>query len=180
EASRLKSELLANMSHELRTPLNAVIGFAEILHDGKVGAVTDEQKEFLGDILTSSRHLLQLINDVLDLSKIEAGKMEFRPEALDPGRVGVEIRDVLRSLAAARRITVTVEAEGGLGQVVVDPAKLKQVLYNYLSNALKFTPEGGHVTIRVRPEAGDTFRLEVEDTGIGIREEDTGRLFVEF
>ena len=180
EASRLKSEFLANMSHELRTPLNAIIGFAEILHDGKVGPVGDEQKEFLGDILTSSRHLLQLINDVLDLSKVEAGKMEFRPEPVDPARVVVEIRDMLRSLAASKRIAVTVDAAIGLGEVVVDPAKLKQVLYNYLSNALKFTPDGGRVTMRIGPEGPDGFRLEVEDTGIGIRTEDSGRLFVEF
>jgi len=180
EASRLKSEFLANMSHELRTPLNAIIGFAEILHDEKVGPVEPEQKEYLGDILTSSRHLLQLINDVLDLSKIEAGKMEFRPERVDPSKVVVEIRDMLRSLAASKRVAVTVEAAGALDEVFIDPAKLKQVLYNYLSNALKFTPEGGRVTVRVGSEGADAFRLEVEDTGIGIRPEDIGRLFVEF
>ncbi|PYQ50623.1 MAG: hypothetical protein DMF78_15215 [Acidobacteria bacterium] len=180
EASRLKSEFLANMSNELRTPLNAIIGFAEIMYDETAGPVLPEQKEYLGDILSSSRHLLQLINDVLDLSKIEAGKMEFRPEPVDPARVVVEIRDMLRSLAASKRIAVTVEAAGGVGEVVVDPAKLKQVLYNYLSNALKFTPEGGRVAIRVGPEGADAFRLDVEDTGIGIRPEDTGRLFVEF
>jgi PAS domain S-box-containing protein len=180
EASRLKSEFLANMSHELRTPLNAIIGFAELIHDGKAGPLHGEQKEFLGDILTSSRHLLRLINDVLDLSKIEAGKMELRPEPLDPGKVAGEIRDILRSLAASRRISMAVEAAPGIGEVVADPGKLKQVLYNYLSNALKFTPEGGRVTVRVAPEGGDAFRLEVEDTGIGIRPEDLGRLFVEF
>jgi len=180
EVSRLKSEFLANMSHELRTPLNAIIGFAEILHDGRVGAVSADQEEFLDDILTSSRHLLQLINDVLDLSKVEAGKMEFHPEPLDPARVLGEIRNMLRSLAASKRIAVTVEADAAVGRVTVDPAKLKQVLYNFLSNALKFTPEGGRVTMRVATERSDTFRVEVEDIGIGIRAEDTGRLFVEF
>ncbi|HXB55917.1 MAG TPA: PAS domain S-box protein [Vicinamibacteria bacterium] len=180
EANRLKSEFLANMSHELRTPLNAIIGFAELMHDGKVGPVLAEQKEFLGDILTSSRHLLQLINDVLDLSKIEAGKMEFRPEVLDIEKVVTEIRDILRSLAASKRITVTLQIAPGISPVVLDSAKLKQVLYNYLSNALKFTPEGGTVTMRAAPEDADAFRLEVEDTGIGIRAEDQDRLFVEF
>jgi protein-histidine pros-kinase len=179
EASRLKSEFLANMSHALRTPLNAIIGFSEIVHDARAGPVTGEQKEFLGDILTSARHLLHLINDVLDLSKIEAGKMEFRPEPVDPGRIVAEIRDMLRSLAAARTVTVNVEADS-VGSVLVDPAKLKQVLYNYLSNALKFTPEGGEVTLRVLEEGPDSFRLEVADTGIGIRPEDMDRLFVEF
>jgi PAS domain S-box-containing protein len=180
EASRLKSEFLANMSHELRTPLNAIIGFAELIHDGKVGPLLDEQKEFLGDILTSARHLLQLINDVLDLSKVEAGKMEFRPERVDPARIVTEVRDVLRSLAASKRIDVAVEIAPDVGEVVLDPAKLKQVLYNYLSNAMKFTPEGGRISIRISPAGADRFRLEVEDTGIGIRPEDTGRLFIEF
>ncbi|HZF09771.1 MAG TPA: PAS domain S-box protein [Thermoanaerobaculia bacterium] len=180
EASRLKSEFLANMSHELRTPLNAIIGFAELLHDGRVGPVLFDQKEYLADILTSSRHLLRLINDVLDLSKIEAGKTDFRPEPVDlAGTVG-EVRDVLRSLAASKRIAVTSEVDPTIGQVVTDPAKLKQVLYNYLSNALKFTPEGGRVMIRILAMEEDAFRLEVEDTGIGIRSEDLGRLFLEF
>jgi PAS domain S-box-containing protein len=180
EASRMKSEFLANMSHELRTPLNSIIGFAEIIHDGKVGPVRPDQKEFLGDILTSSRHLLQLINDVLDLSKIEAGKMEFHPERLRPAKVVAEIRDMLRGMAASKGISVAVEAADGPEEVVVDLAKLKQVLYNYLSNALKFTPEGGRVTVRVTSQEGNMFRLEVEDNGIGIRPEEIGRLFVEF
>ncbi len=181
EASRLKSEFLANMSHELRTPLNAIIGFAELMHDGKVGPVApDCRRKGLGDILTSSRHLLGLINDVLDLSKIEAGKMEFLPERVDLGKIATEVRDILRSLAASRRIAISIEVDPGAGEVVADPAKLKQVLYNYLSNALKFTPEDGRVTLRMGPEGGEHFRLEVEDTGIGIRSEDLGRLFVEF
>lgn len=180
EASRLKSAFLATMSHELRTPLNAVIGFAELLHDGKVGPVSAEQRECLGDILASARHLLQLINDVLDLSKVESGKMEFRPEPVDPPSVVAEVRAALRGVAEAKRIPVAVEIAPGLGEVTTDPAKLRQVLYNYLSNALKFTPEEGQVTVRVGPEGAEAFRLEVEDTGIGIRPEDLGRLFAEF
>ncbi|HEV3459524.1 MAG TPA: PAS domain S-box protein [Thermoanaerobaculia bacterium] len=180
EANRLKSEFLANMSHELRTPLNAIIGFAELMHDGKVGPVAPDHKEYLGDILTSSRHLLGLINDVLDLSKIEAGRMEFFPEPVDLGKLAAEVRDILRSLAASRRIAISIEVAAGAGEAVVDPAKLKQVLYNYLSNALKFTPEDGSVVLRVAPEGEEDFRIEVADTGIGIRPEDLGRLFVEF
>ena len=180
EATRLKSEFLANMSHELRTPLNAIIGFAELMHDGKVGPVSDQHKECLSDILTSSRHLLQLINDVLDLSKVEAGKMEFRPEAVDVALVVKEVKDILRSLSARKRIVITAEIEPGLGEVLLDPGKLKQVLYNYLSNALKFTPEGGQVAVRARVEGPEHFRLEVEDTGIGIRPEDLSSLFMEF
>ena len=180
EANRLKSEFLANMSHELRTPLNGIIGFTELMHDEKVGPVSDEQKEYLGDILTSSRHLLQLINDVLDLAKVESGKVEIRPEAVDLLRIVEEARDILRTLAAKKRIAVSVDVDPELTDVVADPAKLKQVLYNYLSNAIKFTPDEGSVAIRVRPEGVDRFRLEVTDTGIGIRPEDLGRLFVEF
>ena len=180
EASRLKSEFLANMSHELRTPLNAILGFTEMMHDGKVGPVSADQKEFLADVLTSSRHLLQLINDVLDLAKVESGKMEFRPEAVDVGKVAGEVRDILRSLAGSKRIPVELLVAPGLGTVVIDAGKLKQVLYNYLSNTLKFTDEGGRVTVRVGPEGDDRFRLEVEDSGIGIEPEDLGRLFVEF
>src|SRR5690606_2672906 len=117
EANRLKSEFLANMSHELRTPLNAIIGFADLMHRGRVGPVSPEHKEYLGDILTSSRHLLQLINDVLDLAKVESGKMEFRPEPLDLGKVVTEVRDILRGLAAGKRLTVTTSIEGDLAPI---------------------------------------------------------------
>jgi PAS domain S-box-containing protein len=180
EANRLKSEFLANMSHELRTPLNAIIGFSELMHDGRVGPVSAEHREYLGDILTSSRHLLQLINDVLDLAKVEAGKVEFRPEPVDLARVIREVCDVLRTLAAQKRIQIETEVDPLLTDVVTDPSKLKQVLYNFLSNALKFTPDGGRVCVRVASEGPAEFRIEVEDTGIGIRPEDIGRLFVEF
>lgn len=180
EANRLKSEFLANMSHELRTPLNAVIGFAEIIHDGRTGPISPEQKEYLGDILTSSRHLLQIINDVLDLAKVEAGRITFRPEAVDLSQLVAEVRDGLRTLAASKAMPVEIEIEPGIGPLWLDPARLKQVLYNYLSNAIKFTPEGRRVVIRARPEGGDHFRLEVEDAGIGIAPEDIERLFVEF
>lgn len=180
EASRLKSEFLANMSHELRTPLNAIIGFAELIHDGKVGPVASEHKEYLGDILTSGRHLQQLIDDVLDLSKVESGRMEFRPEPVDLSKLVAEVRDILRTLAAEKRVHLETRIDPALGGVVADSRRLKQVLYNYLSNALKFTPEQGRVSIRLGPQGADAFRLEVEDTGVGIRPQDLGRLFVEF
>ncbi len=180
KANRLKSEFLANMSHELRTPLNGIIGFAELMHDEKVGPVSADHKEYLGDILTSSRHLLQLINDVLDLAKVESGKLEFRPERVDLRKLVGEVRDIVRTLTAQKRIQLTCEVDSTLEAVMIDPGKLKQVLYNYLSNALKFTPDAGTVVVRVRPEGDARFRLEVQDTGIGIREEDFKRLFVEF
>ena len=180
EASRLKSEFLANMSHELRTPLNAIIGFAELMHRGKVGPLSANHQEYLGDILTSAKHLLQLINDVLDLSKVEAGKMEFRLERVDLTQLIREVRDILRGLAANKKLQVETDIDPRLSEAFVDPARLKQILYNYLSNAIKFTPEGGRVTIRVEPNGTDLFRLDVADSGIGIAPENIGKLFVEF
>jgi PAS domain S-box-containing protein len=179
-ASRFKSEFLANMSHELRTPLNAILGFGELLHDERVGPINVEQRDFLADILLSGRHLLQLINDVLDLSKVEAGKLEFHPEIVDVANVLTEIALVLRSVAAARRITLTTHADPALGKVLVDGARLKQVLYNYASNALKFTPEGGIVSMSAIAEDAHTFRVEVVDNGVGISPDDLHKLFAEF
>jgi DNA-binding response OmpR family regulator len=180
QSSRFKSSFLANMSHELRTPLNAIIGFAELLYDGQVAPEMPEHKEFLGDILTSGRHLLQLINDVLDLSKVEAGKMDFRPERVDLAILVGEVLAVLRTAASDKRIRIDVDLRAGPGDIVIDPARLKQILYNYVSNALKFTPEGGRIEVRARAEGVDAFRVEVEDTGIGISSDDVRRLFAEF
>jgi signal transduction histidine kinase len=180
EASRLKSEFLANMSHELRTPLNAIIGFAELLHDGQVDIESPTHKEFLGDILSSGRHLLQLINDILDLAKVEAGKLEFRPEQVEIPRLVSEVVAILRTTAAHKQIRLETQVDPSVAILTIDPARLKQVAYNYLSNALKFTPSGGSVTLRIKPEGSDRFRLEVQDTGVGIAQADIGRLFVEF
>lgn len=180
EANRLKSEFLANMSHELRTPLNAVIGFADLLREGRVPPDSPKHREFLNHISNSGQHLLQLINDILDLSKVEAGKLEFFPEPVDLARTVHEVTTILGSTAAAKQIPVRLDLDPGLGPLRIDPARLKQVLYNYLSNALKFTPTGGSVVVRTRAEGERLFRIEVEDTGIGIPAQDLGRLFVEF
>ncbi len=180
QATRLKSEFLANMSHELRTPLNGIIGFSEILYDERVGPVSSEHKEYLQDILTSARHLLQLINDVLDLAKIEAGKLEFLPEQIETDILVGEVRNIVRTLAAKKRIAFRTEVDPALATLDADPRSLKQILYNYVSNALKFTPEEGKIVVRVKPDGAGHFRIEVEDTGIGIRNEDLDRLFVEF
>ncbi len=179
EASRLKSEFLANMSHELRTPLNTMIGFASFIQSAKAGPVTDAQREYLGDILLSSRHLLQLINDILDLAKIEAGKMEFHTEQVELAPLVEEVRDSMRMLAAEKDIALSFEVDPAM-TAMLDRAKLKQVLYNYISNAIKFTPEGGCVVVRVVPEPGERFRIEVEDTGIGIAAADLSHLFTDF
>jgi PAS domain S-box-containing protein len=179
ETNRLQGEFLANMSHELRTPLNAIIGFADVLHAGMVGPLAEQQHEFLGDILTSSRHLLQLINEILDLAKVESGTVEIAPETVELTPMITEVRDILRGTAASRKLELELALPAELGSVTVDPAKLRQILYNYISNALKFTPEGGRVTIRAQLR-DTTFRIEVEDTGIGIASEDLRYLFVAF
>jgi PAS domain S-box-containing protein len=180
EASKLKSQFVANMSHELRTPLNAIIGFSQLLADGKAGATSTVQGQMIGDILTSSRHLLDLINAVLDLAKVESGKMEFRPARLVVQDLVGEVCEVVRSLAAKKRVRLTSHVHPDLREITADPTRLRQVLYNYLTNAVKFTPEDGQVTLLITPEGDTQFRLSVEDTGIGIRPEDQARLFVEF
>jgi signal transduction histidine kinase/DNA-binding response OmpR family regulator len=180
KANRLKTEFLANMSHELRTPLNAIIGFSDLLQMGSVGPGSPKQAEFLGYIGTSGRHLLTLINDLLDLSKVEAGKFEIYPETLDLDATVQEVCNIVRGEADKKALTLRVEPHPTLAEVVLDPARLKQVLYNYLSNAIKFTPHGGHVTVRIGPEDAQHFRIEVEDDGIGISEANVARLFVSF
>ena len=180
ESNRLKSEFLANMSHELRTPLNSIIGFAEVLQEGEIKPDSPQHAEFISYILNGGRHLLQLINDVLDLAKVEAGKLEFRPKEVALPTLATEIVAVLRNQIALKNLDVTIEVEPEVTRVTVDPSRLKQVLYNYLSNALKFTGDGGKIALRLRAEGADMFRVEVEDSGIGIAPEDVGRLFVEF
>jgi PAS domain S-box-containing protein len=178
-ATVAKSRFLASVSHELRTPLNGIIGFSELLHDGRLGPVAAEQVDALEDILNSARHLLQLINDVLDLSKVEAGRMEFHPERCRIEPLANEVRDVIRPLADKKGLRLALEVSPALS-ANVDPGRFKQVLYNYLSNAVKFTPHGGSVTLRIAPEGQQAFRLEVEDTGIGIAAGELSRLFQEF
>ena len=180
QANRMKSRFLANMSHELRTPLNSIIGFTEIIHDGKAGPVNADQKDYLGDVLASSRHLLQLINDVLDLAKIEAGKTSVTLEPVDVSSLLNQAASLLRTQAEKRRIRIQVEADPAVQGVVGDAARLRQVLYNYLSNAIKFSHEGGEVTLRSRLEGPGQYRLEVQDQGIGIAAQDRGQLFGEF
>jgi PAS domain S-box-containing protein len=180
EANRLKSEFLANMSHELRTPLNAIIGFAELMYKGKVGSLSQDHREYMGDILTSSRHLLQLINDILDLAKVESGRLEFRPEEVELAQLTSEVRDTLRGLAAKKHLRIEVELDEEIRKVVVDPGRVKQILYNYVSNAIKFTPVGGRIVVRVTADGPSLFRIDVEDSGVGISPEQLGKLFVEF
>jgi signal transduction histidine kinase len=178
-ASRHKSEFLANMSHELRTPLNAVIGFSEVLLQRMFGGLNDKQDEYLKDIYASGQHLLSLINDILDLSKIEAGRMELvpapfhLPTALDNAVILVKER------AARHGIALHLDLDPRLGELVGDERKVKQVLLNLLSNAVKFTPEGGRISLRARL-TDRAVEIAVTDTGIGIAPEDQAAIFEEF
>ncbi|MEY4562249.1 MAG: hypothetical protein RLZZ618_1526 [Pseudomonadota bacterium] len=180
ESNRLKSEFLANMSHELRTPLNAIIGFADILRAGPMPISDEKRQEYLGHVASSGRHLLQLINDVLDLSKVESGKFELFPEQVDLVRVADEVMGVLQTEAARKNITLLTEHGPEVEDLFIDPSRLKQMLYNFLSNAIKFTGHGGRVVLRSRQQGLDQIRIEVEDNGIGIAPPDQHKLFNQF
>ena len=203
DASRMKSEFLANMSHELRTPLNAIIGFSEVLRDGLMGEMTDQQRGFIGDIFSSGKHLLSLINDILDLSKVEAGKMTLDLEPVQVSSLFVNSLSIIREKAATRHIRLGMDAAEELGSIQADARKVKQIVYNLLSNAVKFTGEGGQVTLRAgrvpRADVGqlsgawagrsfpladsefaEFLEISVTDSGIGISPEGLEHLFKPF
>jgi PAS domain S-box-containing protein len=203
DASQMKSEFLANMSHELRTPLNAIIGFSEVLRDGLLGEMAEQQRKFIGDIFSSGQHLLSLINDILDLSKVEAGKMTLDLEAVQVRALLVNSLSIIREKAATRHIQLDMDALEELGCIQADVRKLKQVVYNLLSNAVKFTPDGGQVTLRAAhvsreevaqrsgsdiglslsladPGCSEFLEISVTDNGIGISPEGLERLFKPF
>ncbi len=178
-ANQHKSDFLANMSHELRTPLNAIIGFSEVLVEKMFGDVNDKQLEYLQDIHSSGHHLLSLINDILDLSKIEAGRMELDLESFDLGDLLQSATMLVRERAARQGLTLLLDVPDGLGDWVADTRKVKQVVVNLLSNAVKFTPAGGSVTLRGR-RAGDAIEVAVIDTGVGIAPDQQALVFEEF
>jgi DNA-binding response OmpR family regulator len=203
EASLMKSQFLTNMSHELRTPLNAIIGFSAVLRDGLTGQMTEQQRGFIGDISSSGEHLLSLINDILDLSKVEAGKMMLDVGPVEMSSLLVNSFSIIREKAASRRISLDIDVAEELGVVQADGRKVKQILYNLLFNAVKFTNEGGQVTLRARrvlhrdagqlsgsrtgrsfPLADDEFaeflEISVTDNGIGISRDGLERLFQPF
>jgi signal transduction histidine kinase len=178
-ASQHKSEFLANMSHELRTPLNAIIGFSEVLAEKMFGELNEKQEEYSKDIHASGQHLLSLINDILDLSKIEAGRMELEvsdfhlPSALDSALT------LVRERAGRRGLALQINVDERLGQIPADERKVRQVVLNLLSNAIKFTPEGGRIEVRATPQDG-LVEVSVSDTGVGIAPEDQEAVFEEF
>jgi len=178
-ANRHKSEFLANMSHELRTPLNAIIGFSEVLLDPSLKVSEEERSQFLTDVLSSGKHLLGLINEILDLAKIEAGKMELQIEPALLSDILESVQNTMRSLAVKKDINLHVESGALPEPFPMDGARIKQVLLNLVGNAVKFTPEGGRVWVRAHAEDG-AVRVEVGDTGPGIAAEDHERIFLEF
>jgi signal transduction histidine kinase/ActR/RegA family two-component response regulator len=176
EATKVKSEFLANMSHELRTPLNAILGFSGLLSEQLTGpTLNDKQKRFLRNIHEAGEHLLDLINDVLDLSRVEAGKLELRPEVLTLDVLLEPVTAAGRGAAQAKGVLYTTEAPDA-APIFLDPTRVRQVLFNLVSNAVKFTPGGGHVTLRAFIE-GRELRFDVIDTGVGIPEEARERVF---
>jgi signal transduction histidine kinase len=178
-ASQRKSEFLASMSHELRTPLNAIIGFSEVLTERMFGDLNDKQEEYLKDIYASGQHLLSLINDILDLSKIEAGRMELELTDFDLPTAIESALMLVRERAGRRRLTLHTAVDARLGQLRADERKVRQVVLNLLSNAIKFTPEGGRIEVRAEPRDG-VVEVSVSDTGVGIAPEEQEAVFEEF
>ena len=179
QSNRYKSEFLANMSHELRTPLNAILGFSEILLDVTMNLTVGERTEFLRNIHSSGQHLLGLINDILDLAKIEAGKMELKAEEMRVAEALQEVTAILEPMARQQGLQLTTIGAVEASVIKADRSKFKQVLYNLLSNAVKFTPPPGQITITVK-DASDQLTISVQDTGIGMKGEDLPKLFREF
>ncbi len=178
-ANRHKSEFLANMSHELRTPLNAIIGFSEVLLEHMFGELNEKQDEYVDDVLSSGRHLLSLINDILDLSKVEAGRMELELAQFDLPLAVENTITLVRERASRHGISLHREVDKRLGDFVGDERMIKQILLNLLSNALKFTTEGGRVEVKAVLLDGSV-EISVSDTGIGIAPEDQEAIFEEF
>jgi len=178
-ANRHKSEFLANVSHELRTPLNAIIGFSEVLRERMFGEINDKQAEYLDDIHSSGKHLLSLINDILNLSKIEAGRMDLDLSRFDMREALQSAVTLVRERATRQNVSLIVNVDPGVGEWVGDERKFKQIMLNLLSNAVKFTPEGGSVTIQTRG-VDEAMEIGISDTGIGIAADHLGMIFEEF
>ena len=178
-ASRNKSEFLSNMSHELRTPLNAIIGFSEVLRQQMFGELNARQADYMNDILSSGQHLLNLINDILDLAKVEAGRMDLQPTDFALAEVLENSVSMIRERATREGISVVTQIDPSVGVIEADERKIKQILFNLLSNAVKFTPAGGRVSLAARA-IGDEVEIAVADTGVGISEADQTRIFEEF
>ncbi|CAN5268176.1 PAS domain S-box protein [soil metagenome] len=180
ESGKLKDQFLTNMSHELRTPLNAVIGLAQLLQTGVVKPDSPKYASYISQIGTNGRHLLQLIESMLDFAKTQANQLTFRPEAVYPADAIRDVTDMLQVKSERHRVAIACSVSADVGVVQVDPRRLRQVLFNLMDNAVKFSNDGGRVEVRVLPEGVMNFRIEIEDNGIGIAEADLPRLFTHF
>jgi hypothetical protein len=178
-ANQAKSQFVASISHELRTPLNAIIGFSELMFDGVPGDINEEQKQCLNDIMNSGRHLLNIINDILDLSKVEARKIEIKLENLNLAEIVLDAVQTVRPLLDENRHRLTLDIEEGLPQVVADKSRLKQIIHNLLSNAIKVTAPGGNLAVAAKKDSGFC-QVSVIDNGVGIKKEDQERVFEPF
>jgi signal transduction histidine kinase len=178
-ASRHKSEFLANMSHELRTPLNAIIGFSQVLKEQMFGELNARQTEYVDDVLSSGQHLLSLINDILDLAKVEAGRMELEPTTFALGDLLENSMAMVRERAIRQSVSLDTAIDPSVGLLEADERKVKQIIFNLLSNAVKFTPAGGRVTLAATADDGQV-EISVRDTGVGMSAEDQVRIFEEF
>jgi len=179
QRSRMKSEFLASMSHEIRTPLNAINGFAELLADQTFGQLSEEQERFVSRIIEAGQHLLQITNDVIDIAKVEAGRLEMDFRPLNLNKAASEAVKIIKGMARDRRIRVDLQPDPDGAYVLADERRLKQVLFNLLSNAAKYSPEGSQVTVVVRHDA-DNGSVLVTDQGNGISASDQERVFAEF
>ena len=193
EAFRTKSEFLANMSHELRTPLNHILGFTELILDKKVGDLNELQEEYLNDVHSSSTHLLSLINDILDLSKVEAGRLEYRPMQIPIREILATSLIMIKEKAMKRSITISKELDDIPESIHADDTNLKQILYNLLSNAVKFTPNGGSIHLAAkrlsnadiqvkndRTSSKEYIQISIKDSGIGLKKENLTIIFQPF
>jgi len=160
----LNSDVLADLSHDLRNPLNGILGFAALMHEEKLGPLSADQKDCLSDILTSAYEMLQLINDVSDLGKVEAGLIELSPGPVDVAAILAEVRDALNDLAAQKQVQVTSSVDPALDGVVTDPGRLRQVVASCAVHAVKATPAGGRVILRATAQDAQRFRIDIEDT----------------
>jgi signal transduction histidine kinase len=179
-ANQAKSDFVANMSHELRSPLNAIIGFSEVLKEGLAGDLSQRQKEYCAEIFNSGQHLLSLINDILDLSKIEAGKMTLELEKTDLAALLESCLSIVREKAQVHDIALQTRIASDLGQGMVDVRKFRQMVYNLLTNAVKFTPDGGRILMEAKINPSGRLEFSITDNGIGIAEKDMRRLFTPF
>lgn len=177
---QLKNEFLANMSHELRTPLNPIMGYAQLLYDESLGPITEEQKDAMATILESSNHLAKIIDNAIKITEFEMGKIILKPEEFKLAEPLQEVIDSLHTVADQKQIKIHCQIHKNISKVFLDRTRFQEIIYNYLSNALKFTPKSGQIHIRVKEESADQFRLEIEDSGIGIEPNNIEKLFITF